>query len=416
MISKTPRLLTENGDSQPPKNNIAVNADNGLLNCSAKNVMVKATQDLDLNAGRNVNITAGSGRVHLKGNTCSASGKRGNLIHKSFGLAMFAGSYVPNNILQAAFGADASVPILGKGIYKGSRAAGIGKQGSRVINYVSKLPTVAAQGSIADAIMQSSEIGNIANLVNEHVPWVPFSEALAVDPEKDSAWISRMKSVTAGAGMNLLGHFLGTTVRMTWKAHKAVRKGMPIDEANAKFSKEGQQTMDVSTAKDVVAFDGMKKLSEQDKRGMLGRDFRREYNEKYLSSEKPEPPSLEEFQAMRESGIPAEKIDMGDGISDIEEYLRIRDGGMPSESTLRRLEDLHPSMDLGLMSDAAIREQALLDFDNLANRIGQRKGDKWNDEIAKYTCDCYFNEFSKSTSHQKAISKCKSETQKEFNL
>ena len=66
--------------------NVTVNADNGLLSCSGKNVMVKATQDLDLNGGRNVNITAGSGRVHLKGNTCSASGKRGNLIHKSFGL------------------------------------------------------------------------------------------------------------------------------------------------------------------------------------------------------------------------------------------------------------------------------------------------------------------------------------------
>lgn len=270
---------------------------------------------------------------------------------------------------------------IGKGIYKGSRAAGVGRQGSKVINYVSKLPIVAAQGSIADAIMQSSEIGNIANLVNEHAPWIPFSEALAVDPEKDSAWISRMKSVTAGAGMNLLGHFLGTTVRMAWKANKAVRKGMPVDEANAKFSKEGQQTMDVSTAKDVVAFDGMKKLSEQDKRGMLGRDFRREYNEKYLGSEKPEPPSLEEFQTMREAGIPADKIDMSEGVSDIEEYLRIRDGGMPSESTLRKLEDLHPSMDIGLMSDAAIREQALIDFDNLANRIGQRKGDKWNDEM-----------------------------------
>ena len=40
----------------------------------------------------------------------------------------------------------------------------------------------------------------------------------------------------------------------------------------------------------------------------------------------------------------------------------------------------------------------------------------YDDDIAKYTCDCYFNEFSKNTNHQKAISKCKSETQKEFNL
>ena len=240
---------------------------------------------------------------------------------------------------------------IGKGIYKGSRAAGVGRQGSRVINYVSKLPTVAAQGSIADAVMQSSEIGNIANLVNEHAPWIPFSEALAVDPEKDSAWISRMKSVTAGAGMNLLGHFLGTTVRMAWKANKAVKAGMPIDEANAKFSKEGSQTMDVSTAKDVVAFDGMKKLSQQDKRGMLGRDFRLEYNEKYMLDE------------------------------DFVEYKSIREGNAPEEFTMRRLEELHPSMDFNLMTPEGIREQALIDYDNMVNRIGQRKGDRWNDEM-----------------------------------
>ena len=37
-------------------------------------------------------------------------------------------------------------------------------------------------------------------------------------------------------------------------------------------------------------------------------------------------------------------------------------------------------------------------------------------EIAKDTCDCYLDEFSKSTSHQEAINKCKLETKKKFNL
>ena len=41
---------------------------------------------------------------------------------------------------------------------------------------------------------------------------------------------------------------------------------------------------------------------------------------------------------------------------------------------------------------------------------------EYNEEIAKYTCDCYLEEFSKSTSHQKAIKKCKLETKKKFNL
>ena len=37
-------------------------------------------------------------------------------------------------------------------------------------------------------------------------------------------------------------------------------------------------------------------------------------------------------------------------------------------------------------------------------------------EIAKNACDCYLDEFSKTTSHQKAINKCKLETKKKFNL
>ena len=206
---------------------------------------------------------------------------------------------------------------LGTALYKGSRAAGIGKFGSRTINYVSKLPTVAAQGTIADAIMQSSETANIMNLVNEHAPFIPFAEALAVDPEKDTVWISRMKSVAAGAGMNVLGHFLGGFVRSTYKAHKAVRKGMPIDEANAKFTQEQKKAHDVSTAKDIIAAGEMRALSKADKRGMLGRDFRLEYNEKHL----------EDY--------------------DFEQYTLLRKGEMPDEVYMRAMEDKHPTLDFG---------------------------------------------------------------------
>ena len=40
----------------------------------------------------------------------------------------------------------------------------------------------------------------------------------------------------------------------------------------------------------------------------------------------------------------------------------------------------------------------------------------YDEEIAKDACDCYLDEFLKSTSHQKAINKCKLETKKKFNL
>tara|TARA_B100001769_G_C21821999_1_gene446767 strand:+ start:232 stop:522 length:291 start_codon:yes stop_codon:yes gene_type:complete len=40
----------------------------------------------------------------------------------------------------------------------------------------------------------------------------------------------------------------------------------------------------------------------------------------------------------------------------------------------------------------------------------------YDEDIAEDTCDCYLKEFSEKTSHQKAINKCKLETQKRFDL
>ena len=40
----------------------------------------------------------------------------------------------------------------------------------------------------------------------------------------------------------------------------------------------------------------------------------------------------------------------------------------------------------------------------------------YDEEIGEETCDCYFKEFVNTSSHQKAIKKCKLETMKKFNL
>ena len=40
----------------------------------------------------------------------------------------------------------------------------------------------------------------------------------------------------------------------------------------------------------------------------------------------------------------------------------------------------------------------------------------YDEKIAKDTCSCYLEEFTKSTSHQNSINKCKLETKKKFNL
>jgi hypothetical protein len=96
------------------RGHIAINADMGNVMVRAKNVMVQAEQDIDLQAGRNVNITAGQ-RILMNANTVASEGKRGNMLQNTFGLNMFAGSFVPMDIQQAAFGPFASKTILGVG-------------------------------------------------------------------------------------------------------------------------------------------------------------------------------------------------------------------------------------------------------------------------------------------------------------
>ena len=39
----------------------------------------------------------------------------------------------------------------------------------------------------------------------------------------------------------------------------------------------------------------------------------------------------------------------------------------------------------------------------------------YSEEIAKETCDCYYEEFKKTASHQNAKTKCKLETQENLN-
>jgi hypothetical protein len=66
---------------------------NGRVRIRAQNIMIDADEDVDIKAGRNITLDAGSGRVLLKGNKLDASGLTGNLVPKgtSFGEQVFAG-------------------------------------------------------------------------------------------------------------------------------------------------------------------------------------------------------------------------------------------------------------------------------------------------------------------------------------
>ena len=76
--------------------------------------MLQSSQDIDIHAGRNVNITAGQ-RILYKANTINVEGKRGNGVPNTFGMKMFAGSHVPGDLIESALGPFSSNSFLSIG-------------------------------------------------------------------------------------------------------------------------------------------------------------------------------------------------------------------------------------------------------------------------------------------------------------
>ena len=157
----------------------------------------------------------------------------------------------------AAFG-GARVGVRGLAL---ARSAGIGARGTRYIKFLTKTTKIAAEGGVADLVSTSSEDGNMANLVEEFAPWMPFAEALSVDPD-DNPWLARIKTVTAGAGINLVGWRIASYAKGRWAAKKAHKAGKTIDEANEignqvdaeEYIKLANQSEEASTATAAEAF------------------------------------------------------------------------------------------------------------------------------------------------------------------
>jgi hypothetical protein len=83
---------------------------NGRVRIRAQNIMIDADEDVDIKAGRNITLDAGSGRVLLKGNKLDGNGLTGNLVPEgtSFGELVFADTFVGQDIIRSAFSGPAS--------------------------------------------------------------------------------------------------------------------------------------------------------------------------------------------------------------------------------------------------------------------------------------------------------------------
>ena len=156
--------------------------------------------------------------------------------------AQFANKVRGAHLLRGAL--KNNTPLIG-GMVRGVARTG---KGSKFIRFLPKGASIAAEGSVADLISSSSDYGNMANLLNEYAPWLPFSEFLSVDPDKDNPWTARIKAIFSGAGLNIAGYTVVAFGRGRYAALRARKAGATIDEANT----IGNRVMDDSIRNDVA--------------------------------------------------------------------------------------------------------------------------------------------------------------------
>ena len=77
----------------------------GMVKIKAKSIMIEALDDIDLKAGRNINLTAGSGRIALKANKIDRDTFSGNLSGElSFAAKAYAPTPLGTDFITESFG------------------------------------------------------------------------------------------------------------------------------------------------------------------------------------------------------------------------------------------------------------------------------------------------------------------------
>lgn len=87
---------------------------NGTVKIKGKNVMIEALEDVDIKAGRNINLTSGSGRIVLKGNKIDMETFSGNISGvQSFTARAFAPTPLGVDFITESFGVNVIASLLG---------------------------------------------------------------------------------------------------------------------------------------------------------------------------------------------------------------------------------------------------------------------------------------------------------------
>jgi len=94
---------------------------NGIIKIKGQNIMLQADEDIDLKAGRNINIISKNGRTYLDSQAVDVNGFKGNLIEStvgSFTQRVFQDSFIGFDVLKelGAVAGIGQLPVIGSAI------------------------------------------------------------------------------------------------------------------------------------------------------------------------------------------------------------------------------------------------------------------------------------------------------------
>ena len=92
---------------------ITITASRGRIRLHGKDIMLTADRDVDINAGRNINLHSSCGRILLDANTAQVKALRGNLVPETWGARITKNSFIPDSTLAKIFAPLAQSVISG---------------------------------------------------------------------------------------------------------------------------------------------------------------------------------------------------------------------------------------------------------------------------------------------------------------
>ena len=191
------------------------------------------------------------------------------------------------------------------------RAAGAGQTGNRVIEFF----RIGADGALAEFITEDSELGNIANALQEWLPDLApgFVSLFAVHPD-DNPWLARFKTTATGSGFNYIGHTIGALGKAAWGRGRDLinvtkAKGKKItrdilDKANELANEDYAKEIAKANDLDEQAATELAAQRYVQGKGISNADPRDEFRRSFLNEEE-----YKELSQLLESGTGTETIE-----------------------------------------------------------------------------------------------------------